>query len=423
VATLLIIDDTPTNLAVMVGHLETQGYRVLVAQDGEEGLQRAELTRPDLILLDVMMPGPGGFEVCRRLKSRSNTREIPVIFMTSLTVTRDKIAGFAAGAVDYVTKPLQAEEVLARIDTHLKLRAAQTQLEAQNAVLAMYREDLEGQVAERTTALNETNRRLRAEVAERERAEQQVRRLNEELEARVAERTVQLSAANRELQAFTYSVSHDLRAPLRVVAGYATRLIELRGERLEAEERRCLERIIGNTSQMRALIEDLLTYARAGHAAVRAEAVSLEPLARRVSETFAARIAAAGATLEVRRPLAVPLGDATLVGQILTNLLDNALTYRRPQVAPQIRLSAALEGGMVLLQVSDNGIGIAAAYHERIFQVFERLHGADEYPGNGIGLAIVAKAARLMGGDVAVESSPGQGSTFSVRLPAAAADG
>jgi DNA-binding response OmpR family regulator len=153
VATLLIIDHTPTNLAVMVGHLETQGYRVLVAQDGEEGLQRAELTRPDLILLDVMMPGPGGLEVCRRLKSRSNTREIPVIFMTSLTVTRDKIAGFAAGAVAYVTKPLQAEEVLARIDTHLKLRAAQTQLEAQNAVLAMYREDLEAQVAERTVQL------------------------------------------------------------------------------------------------------------------------------------------------------------------------------------------------------------------------------------------------------------------------------
>ena len=173
----------------MVGHLETQGYRVLIAQDGEEGLQRADLTRPDAILLDVMMPGPSGFEVCRRLKSRSSTRDIPVIFMTSLTETRDKLTGFAAGAVDYVTKPLQAEEVIARIETHLKLRAAQTLLEEQNALLAIYREDLEGQIAERTAALRESNRRLQAEVAERERAEQQVRRLNEELRAKIAEMT------------------------------------------------------------------------------------------------------------------------------------------------------------------------------------------------------------------------------------------
>lgn len=189
-ATILIIDDTPTNLGVMVGHLETQGYRVLIAQDGEEGLQRAELTHPDVILLDVMMPGPNGFEVCRKLKSRSSTRDIPVIFMTSLTETRDKVTGFAAGAVDYVTKPLQADEVIARIDTHLKLHAALTQLEEQNTLLAMYREDLEGQVAERTAALHESNRRLRAEVAERERAEQQVRQLNEDLRAKVAEMTV-----------------------------------------------------------------------------------------------------------------------------------------------------------------------------------------------------------------------------------------
>lgn len=367
VATILIIDDTPINLAVMVGHLEAQGYRVLVAQDGEEGLQRADLMHPDVILLDVMMPGPSGFEVCRRLKSRSSTREIPVIFMTSLTETRDKVAGFAAGAVDYVTKPLQADEVMARIDTHLKLRAAQTQLEAQNNMLAMYREDLEEQIADRTAALHESNRRLRAEVAERERAEQQVRRLNEELETRMAERTAQLSAANRALQAF----------------------------------------------------DDLLAYARVGGAAVRAEPVALEPLVRRIIEAATARIAAAGATIEVRRPLAVPRGDETLLIQILTNLLDNALTRRQPQAAPLIQLSAALEGDRVLLRVADNGTGIAAAGRARIFEAFERLQASSEQPGSGVGLAIVAKAARLMGGDVAVESSPGEGSTFSVRLPAA----
>ena len=196
-ATILIVDDTPANLGVMVGHLEAQGYRVLIAQDGEEGLQRAELTHPDVILLDAMMPGPSGFEVCRRLKSRSSTREIPVIFMTSLTATPDKVSGFAAGAVDYVTKPLQAQEVIARIETHLKLHAAQTQLEEQNALLAVYRENLEAQVAEHTAALREINRRLRAETAGRERAEQQVRRLESELQARARESPASGVAADR----------------------------------------------------------------------------------------------------------------------------------------------------------------------------------------------------------------------------------
>lgn len=196
-ATILIVDDTPTNLGVMVRHLEAQGYRVLIAQEGEEGLQRAELTHPDVILLDVMMPGADGFEVCRRLKSRSSTREIPVIFMTSLTDTCDKVAGFAAGAVDYLTKPLQADEVIARIETHLKLHAAQIQLQEQNALLAMYREDLEGQVAERTAELHESNRRLQAEVAEKERAQQQARALNEKLEARVAEMSALLEELSR----------------------------------------------------------------------------------------------------------------------------------------------------------------------------------------------------------------------------------
>jgi DNA-binding response OmpR family regulator len=343
----------------MVGHLEAQGYRVLVAQDGDEGLQRAELTRPDVILLDVMMPGPNGFEVCRRLKSRSITREIPVIFMTSLAETRDKVAAFAAGAVDYVTKPLQAEEVIARIDTHLKLRAAQTQLEAQNAMLAMYREDLETQVAERTAALHESNRRLQAEVAQRERAEGQIRRLNEDLEARVAERTAQLSAANRELQAFA--------------------------------------------------------------AAVRADAVALEPLVGSVTDAFAARIAAAGATLEVRGPLASPLGDAALIGQILTNLLETALGCRPPGRALRICLSATLAAGMVLLQVASNGFG--PEYRTGALEVLGRLQGANEHPGNALGLAVISKAARLMGGEVGVESSPGQGGTFTVRLPAATKEG
>jgi PAS domain S-box-containing protein len=143
-ATILIVDDSPTNLGVIVQHLEEHGFAVLVAQDGEEGLQRAEFIRPDLMLLDVMMPGTNGFEVCRRLKAGSATRDIPVIFMTALADTENKLAGFAAGGVDYVTKPLEMAEVLARITTHLALRAMQARLAEQHLTLQRACDDLRG---------------------------------------------------------------------------------------------------------------------------------------------------------------------------------------------------------------------------------------------------------------------------------------
>ena len=133
--TILIVDDVPANLAIAVDYLEENKFQVMVAQDGEEGIERAQLVHPDLILLDVMMPGIDGFETCRRLKMDAGTRDIPIIFMTALADTSNKVEGFAAGAVDYISKPFQIEELLARIKTHLALRVAQQQLETRNAQL------------------------------------------------------------------------------------------------------------------------------------------------------------------------------------------------------------------------------------------------------------------------------------------------
>jgi PAS domain S-box-containing protein len=160
-ATVLLIDDTPSNLGVVVSLFEDRGYRVVIAQDGEEGLQRAQLVQPDLILLDVMMPGVDGFETCQRLKAQQSTRDIPVIFMTALAMPEHKVKGFQAGAVDYVTKPLQIDEVMARVDTHLKLHAAQKCLAEQNAQLDKHRAELEQRVAERTAELAAREREFR----------------------------------------------------------------------------------------------------------------------------------------------------------------------------------------------------------------------------------------------------------------------
>ena len=182
---ILIVDDMPANLSLVVDSLADQGFRVLVALDGEEALERAQFSQPDLILLDVKMPGIDGFETCRRLKMNERTRDISVIFMTSLTGIEDLVEGFAAGGSDYVTKPVRIDEMMARISTHLALRAMHRQLVAQNrqlssevnvrqqaeAALARARDELEVRVAQRTAELAQANASLRLEIEERRRAE------------------------------------------------------------------------------------------------------------------------------------------------------------------------------------------------------------------------------------------------------------
>ncbi|MCS0612054.1 EAL domain-containing protein [Massilia kyonggiensis] len=179
--TVLIVDDTPANVGILVEYLEGRQVRVAVAQEGEEGLARAEYVQPDLILLDVMMPGMDGFETCRRLKASPRTCDIPVIFMTALSETHDKVAGFAAGGVDYVTKPFQIDEVWARVTTHLALRSAQKRLAEQNAKLLRTEAELlaandllEQRVAERTAELVRTNARLEQKIADYNQAERRI---------------------------------------------------------------------------------------------------------------------------------------------------------------------------------------------------------------------------------------------------------
>ncbi|HVK57084.1 MAG TPA: EAL domain-containing protein [Burkholderiales bacterium] len=207
--TILIIDDTPTNLAVVVDHLEDHGFRVAVARNGKEGIKRAKFVEPDLILLDVMMPEWDGFETCRRLKATETTKDIPVIFMTALEEATDKIAGFEAGGVDYITKPFQISEVLARINTHLALHNMQVKLAEQNvqmqqeitvrqraeSALQHARDDLEVRVVQRTAELSHANARLQAEIGERELAQKALQQARDELELRVQERTAELSEA------------------------------------------------------------------------------------------------------------------------------------------------------------------------------------------------------------------------------------
>ncbi len=171
IATVLIIDDILTNLGVAVSHLEARGYRVVIAQEGEEGLQRAIFVQPDLILLDVLLPDENGFSVCRRLKADERTRGIPVVFMTALCEEEDKLNGFRAGGVDYITKPLRIDEMMARVDSQIMLRRMQKQIMQQNELLQLHQQELEQRIARRTAELTTSNLLLKEEIIERQRAQ------------------------------------------------------------------------------------------------------------------------------------------------------------------------------------------------------------------------------------------------------------
>jgi PAS domain S-box-containing protein len=260
------------------------------------------------------------------------------------------------------------------------------------------------------------------DITARKNSELEAQALRNELEDRVAQRTTELSDANKRLESFSYSVSHDLRTPLRAISGFAQILARRHRQSLSDEGRHYMDNIVRASAQMGRLIEDLLSYSRLGRARMNLEPMPLRPLIAQVVEQLESPARAAGARIELAEAIPAVRGDTSLLTQIFLNLLDNALTYRRPDVAPVIVIRARLEGTRVVVSVADNGIGIPAEHFERIFGVFQRLHTQDQYPGTGIGLANVKKAVEILGGAVSVSSTPGQGSTFEVRLLHAAND-
>ena len=262
---------------------------------------------------------------------------------------------------------------------------------------------------------------LGAVLLRRRREEERLREVNAGLERRVEERTAGLADANRELDAFAHTVSHDLRAPIRAMRGYAAALEEDLGEALGPEGLGYVARIDAAAGRMDALVEDILAYSRLAREDIWTGRVDLEAVVDAALEAAGPSwVAEAGALVEVRRPMPPVRAQKAMLRQAVDNLLANALKFSEPGRAPVVRVWSEVRdsGGMVRLWVEDEGIGIEPTHQERIFVPFERLHGREAYPGTGIGLAIVGRVAERLGGACGVFSRPGGGSRFWIDLPA-----
>jgi signal transduction histidine kinase len=219
------------------------------------------------------------------------------------------------------------------------------------------------------------------------------------------------------MESFTYTVAHDLRAPLRAMQGFAAALLEDYGPILDSQAKGFIQRIMASAQRMDALIQDLLAYSRISRTPLVLEKVRLGKIIESVLSLFEPEIESKRATIQVQAPLPDVKGHAGTIETILTNLVSNALKFVREGVRPDVRIRAEDRDEMVRLWIEDNGIGIPPQYQDRIFKVFERLHGTESYPGTGIGLAIDRKGVERMGGRVGLESDTTKGSKFWIELP------
>ena len=254
------------------------------------------------------------------------------------------------------------------------------------------------------------------DVTEQKEQESQIRRLTVTLEEKVAERTAELSGALRELESFAYSIAHDLRAPLRGMAGLSDLIREEHAAGIDEEGKAFLLKIRASAAQMDRLIQDLLVYSRLTREGLDLEPLELSSVLEEALGQLAGSIQESRAEIAIEKDLPRVRGNKVALLQALMNLLSNAIKFVPPGVRPSIRVRAEPRNENVRLWVEANGIGIAAEHHGRIFGVFQRLHAASSYPGTGIGLALVKKAAERMEGQVGLDSEPGRGSRFWIEL-------
>ncbi len=383
---ILMVDDQPAKLLSYEVILDELGENLIKAGSGREALEYILKTDVAVVLMDVSMPEIDGFELAEIIRQHPRFQQTAIIFISAVHLTDvDRLKGYKHGAVDYIAVPIIPELLRAKVRVFAELHRKTRQLEQLNR-------ELEQRVAERTEELQ-----MRAEA---------LQRLN-----------TQLAERNRELDTFTYITSHDLQEPLRMVMTYVQLFANRYKSHLDAEAEQFIHFAVEGVKRMQALLQDLLAYTRVGGQQAVLSRVDSAQVLRLTLENLRARIADARATI-TSDPLPPVLADASQLGLVFQNLVSNALKFRA-SASPCIHISVDQEQTRYRFAIRDNGIGIAPQYAEQIFQVFQRLHTHQKYPGTGMGLAICKKIIEQHGGRIWVESALGEGSTFFFTLPMA----
>lgn len=406
---ILIVDDKNENLFSLKSLLQLYAYETDTASSGEEALKKILKNEYSVIILDVQMPDMDGYEVAEAISGLNKTRDIPIIFLSAVNINKRFITkGYDSGGVDYITKPFDNDLLLLKVRTFYRLYQQKKELKAV--------EDA-----------------LRDEIEIRKRSQQEVEQINSLLEFKVEERTrdllqlnIDLENRNAELAQYAYLASHDLQEPLRKIITFI-KIIEEKYLAAMPEAKLEISKVITSSERMRNLINALLSYSK----------LSTASFFTIVNLNEVIKDALADLELTVKEKQAViavdMLPDIEAVPgqmrQLFQNLLSNALKFSKTTISPEIKISnelvnelsleasAATEGRYIRICICDNGIGLDELYFEKIFVIFQRLHGKTQYEGTGIGLAIVKKIIENHHGIIGVQSKEGEGATFTVLLP------
>lgn len=394
-AKILLVDDRQENLNVLEAVLRPLNGICVRATTGYDALRLILREEFALVLLDARMPDIDGFETARIIRQRQKTKHLPIIFITANDPDQRYVhQGYSLGAADYITKPFDAEILRSKVRVFVELWQRGEHIKRQ-------REQLHA------IELQEAERRQRDAALQRE--QEQVNALNALLESRVVERTAQLVQANEEMEAFCYSVSHDLRAPLRAIISTSRMLMEdARGE-LSEEHVNTLGRQVRAAVRLAQLIDDLLQLSRLGRKALIKTDVDVTQLARAVVEELLQNPWPAPLKIEVEEGLTCN-ADPGLVRILLMNLIENACKYS-PE-GGEIHVGSIVLDGSPVTYVSDQGIGFPMEHRHKLFLPFERLVADGSFPGTGIGLANAKRIVTRHGGKIWAESIVGKGSTF-----------
>jgi two-component system NtrC family sensor kinase len=383
---ILAVDDSLTFLHELADVLRGEGYDVVLARSGEEALEMLAVQPVDCILMDLMMPGMGGMEACRQIKMAPGLRDLPLIILTAIEDRSTMISSLSMGADDFIQKSGEFEILKARLRAQIRRKQ-----------------------------FEDEHRRIREQLLEKEREAIEARAAQKLAEAQLTH-VEQLEHKNKELEAFSYSVSHDLRAPLRAIDGFSLALVEDYNERLDETGRHYLNQVRTGARRMGELIDDLLELSRMGRAELRREPVDLGALAAEVLDVLKQGQPERVLVPELQQGM-IAMADRRLMRVVLENLLGNAWKFTEKTAQARIVFGREMCDGVMTYFVRDNGAGFNMQYAQRLFQPFQRLHSEAEFSGTGIGLSIAHRIIDRHGGRIWAEGEAGKGAVFRFTIP------